>query len=281
MGRPCRILVAGNVTLDRYGPAFVPGGPAYYTTRTHLGLGAAVRVATSAAADFPRDALRGAEVDVAPSAHTTTFTNSYGPGGARSQRVDAAAPPVDPGRVPPGWRAPDVLHLAPVLGELDLRAWLEATRARVVGLCVQGCVRALAPGGEVTQPRWDVNGATLRGVHAACVGEDDLRGQGDLLDRLAAAIPVVAFTQGARGCELLVRGRARRVGVFPAREVEPTGAGDVFAAALFQGLAEGLDPVESARLGAAAASIVIEARAGEALGRIGEARARAAAVPVG
>src|SRR5690606_24497023 len=106
------------------------------------------------------------------------------------------------------------------------------------------------------------------------------RGQGDLLDRLVAAVPLVVFTHGERGCELIARGRtAARVGVFPTREVDPTGAGDAFAAGFLLALARGAEPVDAARLGAAAASIVIEGRAGEALPRAGEAWERVRRVP--
>jgi sugar/nucleoside kinase (ribokinase family) len=70
------------------------------------------------------------------------------------------------------------------------------------------------------------------------------------------------------------------VGIYPAREVDPTGAGDVFAAAFLTGMARGLDPVEAARLGAAAASIAVEGRATESLGRLADAPGRAVHVPV-
>jgi sugar/nucleoside kinase (ribokinase family) len=93
-------------------------------------------------------------------------------------------------------------------------------------------------------------------------------------------VPVVAFTRGARGCEVTAEGRTTHVGVYPTRELDPTGAGDVFAAGLLLGLARGDDPVEAARLGAAAASIVVEARGGDALGRTGEAWERIRAIPV-
>jgi sugar/nucleoside kinase (ribokinase family) len=53
--------------------------------------------------------------------------------------------------------------------------------------------------------------------------------------------------------------------------LDPTGAGDVFAAAMLLALAAGQAPADAARLGAAAASIVVEGVGGEALGRIGEA----------
>jgi sugar/nucleoside kinase (ribokinase family) len=211
---------------------------------------------------------------------TTTFKNAYDADGLRSQRVLAAAAPLEAARIPSPWREADLLHLAPILGEVDLAAFRRVVRARFCGLGVQGWVRRLESDGSVSQPRWDPAPEALGGVDAAVLGEDDLAGQGDLVGRLARHIPVVAFTHGRRGCEVIVRGRTWRVGVHPAREVDPTGAGDVFSAGFFLALAGGAEPQEAARLGAAAASICIEGVGPAALDRVGEARARAAAVPV-
>jgi 1D-myo-inositol 3-kinase len=274
------VLVCGHVTLDRAAGGVTPVSSAWYAGRAWRGLGAEVRVFTAGGPDFPAAALDGLEARVANAPRTTVFENAYGPDGARTQRVLAAAPPLDPAALPPGWREAEVLHLAPVLGELRPAAFRAAVRARVVGLGIQGLVRAVGPDGAVSQPPWRFGANELAGVDVAFVGEDDLRGQGDLLARLAAAVPLVVFTLGARGCEILAGGRTRRVGVFPVREVDPTGAGDVFAAGFLLGLARGADPVEAARLGAAAASIVVEAPGGEALERIGEAILRARRVPV-
>ncbi|BDG05391.1 PfkB family carbohydrate kinase [Anaeromyxobacter oryzae] len=274
------VLLAGNVTLDRVPGGFTPGGTVSYAARTYLGLGARVRAVTAAAADYPSATLAGADVVVVPAARTTTFVNTYDAAGIRTQRVEAIAPPVEPSQAPASWLAADLVHLAPIMGEIALRTWLPAVRGRFVGIGVQGWVRAVAADGTVIQPPWEPAPEELRGVDAACVGEDDLRGQGDLLDRLIAAVPIVAFTHGDRGCEVIVRGRTLRIGAFRTHEVDPTGAGDVFSAGFFLGLAEGADPAQAARLGAAAASIVVEARGADALDRIPEARARVAAVPV-
>jgi sugar/nucleoside kinase (ribokinase family) len=277
--RSPRVLVCGHVTLDRYGEEMLPGGSAYYAGQAYHALGARVSVATAAGADFPRGALEGVEAQVAPARSTTSFENRYALDGRRSQLVTALAPPVDPAALAPAWRTADVLHLAPIAAEIDVRIWRQAVRARIVGVGLQGLVRAVLPGGEVAQPRWEFDPDHLAGVGAVFVGEDDLAGQGDLLDRLASAVPIVAFTKGERGCEVITRGRTQRVGVFRTREVEPTGAGDVFAAGFLLALARGESPVEAARLGTAAASVVVEARAGEALWRVGEAYARLSAVP--
>jgi 1D-myo-inositol 3-kinase len=274
------VLVCGHVTLDDLGDALVPGGSAWYGARALAALGAAPRLLTAAGPDFPLDVLGGLEAVALPAPATTTFVNAYDAAGVRTQRVRAAAPPLDPAALPPAWRAPDVLFLAPVLGELDVAAFAAAAGARLVGLGVQGLVRAVGPGGAVAPRPLDLSPSALASIGAAVLGEDEARGEPGLVARLAAAVPIVAFTHGARGCELFVHGRRRTVGIHPAREVDPTGAGDVFAAAFLLALARGDDPVDAARLGAAAASIVVEGLGGEALARAGEAWARAERVPV-
>jgi hypothetical protein len=274
------VLVCGHVTLDRAGDRALPGGSAWYAAHALAALGAAPRVMTAAGADFPRAALAGLEVSVAAAPATTTFVNDYAPSGARTQRVLAAAPRLDPARIPSAWRTPDVLLLAPVLDEVDVAAFAGTVRARLVGLGVQGLVRAVGPDGAVRPRPLPLDAGALAAIGAAVLGEDDLGGEPDLVGRLAATVPVVALTHGARGCEILVRGRTRRVGIHPAREVDPTGAGDAFAAAFLLALARGAEPVDAARLGAAAGSIVVEGRGGYALPRLGEAPARAARVPV-
>lgn len=274
------MVVCGHVTLDRAGSVLLPGGSAFYGSCTLAALGARVRLLTAAAADFPADALAGVEVVAQDAPATTAFENVYGAGGARRQRVLAAAPPLDPGALPASWVGPDVLFLAPVVGEVDVLAFARAARARLVGIGVQGLVREVGPAGEVRPRPLDLSPEALSVVGAAVVGDDEARGDPELVTRLAAVVPVVAFTHGVRGCELFLRGRTRHVGIHPAREIDPTGAGDVFAAAFFLALARGDEPVDAARLGAAAASIVVEGRGGETLARAGEAWARAAQVPV-
>ncbi len=273
-------IVCGHVTLDRTGDALLPGGSAFYASRALAALGARPRVLTAAGPDFPRAALAGVEAEIVPAPATTLFVNAYGPAGLRAQRVLSTAPPLDPLRLPAAWRGADVLLLAPVVGEVAVRAFAGAARARLVGLCVQGLVRDIAPDGAVRPRPLDLDRDALGLVGAAVVGEDEARGDGTLVSRLARAVPVVAFTHGARGCEVIVRGRTRRVGIHPADEVDPTGAGDVFAAGFLLALARGEDPLDAARLGAAAASIVVEGRGGEALPRVGEAFERRARVPL-
>jgi len=268
------VVVCGNVTLDRVPGGFAPGGPAYYAGQAWHALGAEVRVLTSVASGYPPEALRGLETEVVSSPSTTVFHNRYAADGTRTQRVEAQAMSLAPRDLPPGWRRPDVLHLVPVLSEVDPSAFRAALRPRLTGLCAQGLVRVVGADGTVTQPPWNPEPAMLSAVDVVVLSEDDLRGQGDLLSRLARVVPVVAFTRGAQGCDIIVRGRTTHVGVFPVQEVDPTGAGDVFAAGFLHSLAQGAAPPEAARLGAAAASFVVEAPGGKNLPLVRGAFAR-------
>lgn len=68
----------------------------------------------------------------------------------------------------------------------------------------------------------------------------------------------VVVKDGARGCRILRRGAAPiEQGVFSVRARKPFGAGDAFAAAALWGLLDGCAWDEAARLGAAAAAIVV------------------------
>jgi sugar/nucleoside kinase (ribokinase family) len=275
------VLAAGHVTHDRFRDKILPGGCAYYAARTWQALEAISRLATAVGTDFVcEDAFGGLETRVVREGKTTVFTNLYPDSGPRVQYVEALAPPVTPGQLPGEWTRPDVLFLGPVLDEVDMVAFKQATAAGLLAIGVQGYIRAAAPPDEqgrrkVVPRRWSPGRADLAGVDVACLSDEDLIGQGDLLERLRDVVPIVALTHERKGCDILEGGRKTWVGIHPAREVDPTGAGDCFAAGFLFGLARDQSPAEAARLGAACASIIIEGVAGESFERMPEAFERA------
>jgi hypothetical protein len=205
---------------------------------------------------------------------------------------------VTPDDLPEELRRADIVHLMPVMGEVDIAAWKRAVETPLLAINVQGWLRAAGPevdreavraqmgdqlgddvaswvrGRHVVQKRWDIGREALEGVDVACLSEEDLEGQGDLLERLCEAIPLVAFTRGRRGCEIIESGRRTHVGVYRTDEVDLTGAGDTFAAGFLYRLALGAPVIEAARFGAGAASIVIEDVGAGALERLEQAWGR-------
>jgi sugar/nucleoside kinase (ribokinase family) len=285
LGLTC--LAVGAVTRDLYGSAVEIGGSAYYAARVFAALGAVSRVATRTRPEILRGAqLAGIDCRSKESEDAALFVNEYGANGARSQWVESAAPRIAPEDLPDGWCTADALFLCPVLGEVPLTPWLDAVRARRVGLGVQGFLRAAEPGlplgsrRRVVPARFTPDATALARVDAAFLSEEDLAlATPDLLDRLRASIDFVALTRGGNGARIFHDGGVHEIGVYATESVDPTGAGDAFAAACLLALAAGEEPLAAARLGAAAASIIIEGVAGSQLHRVAEARQRVLEIP--
>lgn len=291
-----KTLVVGHVTHDYYGSEVVAGGCAYYGALTHCALAGPdeqVHLMAVVGDDFRcAGAIAGVDHTLCVAGKTTVFSNEYPEGKPRVQWLQALAGAVEPQMVAAKWLGADLVHLAPVLGEVDLQAWKQAVRAQAPGtllaINIQGWIKcagpsapsALAGARRVVQRFWQVSADDFRGVDIACLSEEDVLDQPGLLEKLVEAVPVVAFTRGQQGSRIFVRGAAYEVGVYPTPARDPTGAGDVFAASFAHRIARGDAPVQAARFAAAAASIVVEDIGARALGRLGEARGRVAAVPV-
>jgi sugar/nucleoside kinase (ribokinase family) len=77
---------------------------------------------------------------------------------------------------------------------------------------------------------------------------DDVAGDWEVAERWARQTAVLVVTQGAEGCTVFRRGHGARQFLAPPQvEVDPTGAGDVFAAAFFINVYETGDAWGSAR----------------------------------
>jgi sugar/nucleoside kinase (ribokinase family) len=102
--------------------------------------------------------------------------------------------------------------------------------------------------------------ALLAHADALFVSEEDLPAE-DVQRTVAGwsrTVPIVALTRGDGGAEVCFGGEWRHIGAFQAKSIDPTGAGDVFAAAFLIRYHETNDPWEAARFASASASCVIE-----------------------
>lgn len=236
-------VTAGHLTRDRVAEGFAPGGGVWYVAHAWRALGVEGRAVVAAApADVP---VWPGDVAVQAAAVTTTFCNTYGPAG-RAMRLEVQAPPVRVAALPAGWAQADVLLLAPVAGELDAAAWIGAVAARVKGAGLQGWLKRRAADGRFVPRPEAFDARALAGLDVACLSDEDLGDGRGWLDGLRAVVPVVALTHGAKGCTVFEGGRAVEVPAAAAVEVDPTGAGDTFAAGLVAALAEGRGAVAAA-----------------------------------
>jgi sugar/nucleoside kinase (ribokinase family) len=253
------LLAVGHVTRDTRPGGDVLGGTVSYAAIAAQRLGWDVAVLTAAGPDFASGTeLPGIATFLAPSAATTRFVNSYDAGGQRTQTLVARAQDVDLSRLPDAWRDPDVLLLGPVAGEVA-GGTAAAFEAGSVGATAQGWLRAIDEDGVVSAREWAQPGRDLASVHALFLSETDLPDAAVRCPGLLAHVPIVVLTRGWRGLTLFERSGVHDVSGLPREEVDPTGAGDVFAAAFLVRYHETQDPLTAAAFATCAASCVVEA----------------------
>jgi len=251
-------LVIGHVCRDLTPQGVQLGGTATYAATTALRMGLLPGIVTRAAQDVvEEDAFQGVQLYLLPSEVTTTFENVYRDS-SRQQFIHAVAGPIALRDVPAQWQGVPIVLLAPLAQEVDpgLGALFAGS---LVGVVPQGWMRQWDGNGRVRPTDWTTAEQVLPGVKALILSEEDVGGDMALVRRYGSLVDHLVLTQGALGATLHCHGRATHLPARPAREVDPTGAGDVFAAAFLIRLQEAGDPVEAARFANAVASFSVEA----------------------
>ena len=249
---PPDLLAIGHVTRDLVADRVVPGGAVTYGALTARALGLTAAIVTSAR---PGDLEHtpGVDAHVVPSSATTTFRNLYR-AGRRVQTIEAVAGPIAPDDVPAAWLAAPHVLIAPLAREID-PAIARLFPGSVVVASIQGWLRSW-DSDRVVSPRPWSGGDVLPHVDAAVVSSEDT-GDPGAIERWADLASVLIVTLADRGARLHTGGAWHDVPPFPAREIDPTGAGDVFAAAYAVSFRETRDPLQSARFASAAASLSV------------------------
>ena len=252
---PPDYILIGHLCRDVIGGYVRTGGTVFYAGITAARLGRRVGIVTAFGEPLPAE-VGTMEVALVDSTHTTTLDVRWTRSGRQLRLLERAAS-ITPAGVPEAWRSAPLVHLAPIADELspDLA---ELFPNSTIVATPQGWLREWGADGcaaprRVPQP-W---GGDDR-ISVLVLSIEDLGGDASLGSHLARTTPICVVTEGALGYTLYLRGQGQRYPSFPASEVDPTGAGDVFAAAFFIRYSETGDPVGSGRFAAAAASLSVE-----------------------
>ncbi|TMF12682.1 MAG: ribokinase [Chloroflexi bacterium] len=260
-----QFLVIGHIVQDLISdsdPAsWRLGGAASFASTLARNLGLRTAVLTSASPDIPvGELLPGIEFEVVRSRRTTQMRNLYGEG-PRRQFVPQRAAPLIPDDLPPDWRSIPIVLLGPVIGEVD-EAMAVRFGGSMLGIGAQGWLRRLGRENRVrpVMPADFHVHRMLRHARALFLSDEDIPpGEAPpALTYWSDLVQIVAFTRGYNGADICVRGNWRHIDAFPANVVDPTGAGDVFAAALLIRLWESGDVWKAVRFAACAASFSVE-----------------------
>ncbi len=227
-------LLIGHVTKDLTPEGPKLGGTVSYSARIAQAFGLKVGVVTSAREGEPllrALELSGAALACRPAEHTTTFTNTYH-GGQRRQILNARAAPLSIEDVPAGWRRADIVHLGPLTAEIDPAAAAHFPGA-FLGVTPQGWLRAWDRAGAVRAAVWDEADDVLPHAAAVVISPEDLQYDKAQIARYIRLAPLLVITHERYGADLYVGGKRHYFPTHPVEVVDPTGAGDTFAAVFF------------------------------------------------
>ena len=249
-------LAVGHIVKDVEARGWRLGGSVAYATVQAERLGLRTAAVTRCSPDIsPAELLPHTRWHVLPDERTTAFENTYRDG-QRSQRVTDCARPIGAAEIPASWRDTPIVLLAPVFHDVDLRAGSVFPRESLVGLSCQGWLRQLR-GNQVVPGEVEPAAPWLLG-DIVFVSVEDVT-DADAVSCWLTYVPIVVLTRGRDGFTVFDDTGRHEFAAVAAREVDPSGAGDVFSTAFLVRWHEtGGKLDEAARFAGAAASLVVQ-----------------------
>lgn len=272
-------LVLGSLTLDVLpeGSSVLGGTAAYAGCMAHA-LGQRAGIVAAVAPDADLTALAGIPLAVQPAAVSTVYENRYTAEG-RVQYLHHRTDDLKFETVPVAWRAPRIVHIGPLAHDVD-PALLAHFPNALRGLTAQGWLRRWDAGGRVTRCAWPQAEAVLPAADVVVLSIEDVQGDWAAVEPWAKLTRILVVTEAERGATVFAAGARRQFGAPRVAVVDPTGAGDMFAAAFLIFYQRTRDPWSAARFAIELASVSVT-RAGllgvPAAGEIAAAEAAARA----
>ena len=244
-----QFLTLGHVTRDlRPDGSFSLGGTVTFAALTAYRLGLVAGIVSCATPDLIKElshTLPDIALRIRPTTETTTFVNQYTQG-FRTQHLYARADELLVTDVPPVWRNAPIVLLGPLAQEIghDIVALFQRRPDAIIAATPQGWLRRWDASGRVWPTPWAMATQVLPLLDVLILSHDDLlpfangnRLEADaMLHEWSMQIPLLVATDGRHGATLFRHGVVQHFPAYPVEEVDPTGAGDVFAAAFLVAL---------------------------------------------
>ncbi len=264
---PIDVLLLGNVTRDLIDPEdfahYRLGGTVTFAAVVAARLGRRPTIVTHAAPDTNFSVLPSeADLRLLPSATTTTFANIYTPHG-RVQYCFTPAPVITVANIPSELRHPRIALLGPIADEIAPDVAGVFGDGTLVAAVPQGWMRRWDEKGRVRSKQWEHADVILPKLDALILSLEDVDYDWSRLAPVFAHVPLVVVTEYRDGSTVFQRRPGggiseTKVPPRPARELDPTGAGDTFTTSFLIHLQETGDPYQAARFANITASISVE-----------------------
>lgn len=242
---PIDYLMIGHVAHDITPDGYRLGGTVAYSALTARALGMRVGILTASGPETSLAALNDIPVISIASPQSTTFENIYTDHG-RIQYLRRQAARIDFQNVPDSWRHVPIIHLGPIANEMD-SILPQGFSPALLGLTPQGWMRQWDEDQRVFMRDWQGAERALRSAGAVIISREDVHHNDELIEQMAQQTRVLVETEGPAGAVVYWNGDRRRFRPPQVKEVDATGAGDVFATCFFVRLFQTRDPWEAGR----------------------------------
>jgi hypothetical protein len=253
--QPVDYLLIGHITIDLTPNGKQLGGTVTFSALTAQAMGLRVGIVTSWANEVALGPLSTIAMINYPTEQSTTFENIYTSNG-RHQIVHAVAPRLDYYNIPEAWRSAPIVHLGPVAQEVE-PSLVRNFPTSLIGITPQGWLRRWDSNGRVSRTEWPEARFVLERSGATVISSSDVDHDESRIEEMAAACRVMAVTEGPGGARVYWNGDVRRFRAAEVVEVDPTGAGDIFATAFFARLFSTRDPWEAGRFATLMGSVSV------------------------
>lgn len=262
-----KFLVIGNITKDRLvlkiGESVSFGGTIYAgITAARLGYKAYILSKGNLEAIPLIKSLskEGVQVKLQPDKHLTFFVNDYLLGERKQLLLEHTGKIVykSLGKM-------DIIHFNPMFNEISLNDLKKARKdCKILSLDVQGLVRTIKDK-KVIGKFWSERKEFLEYIDFLKVGKTEIkfvsrkRAHKDVCKELSSlGAKVIALTFGKKGSIVFEKDCFYKIPAYKTKEIDPTGAGDVYATAFAIKYFETKNALKSGLFASAAASFVVE-----------------------
>ncbi len=251
------LLCIGFLCHDLYEGKYLLGGTASYSgiMASHLGMRTAIL--TSVGSDFGFHnifAAAGIEIVNKAATRTTVFENIY-KNGNRTQYIHHRAETLYPEDLPVHWASVPIVKFCLIADEADF-SFLQYFPNALVAATIQGWLRQWNEKGRISPKEMDWK--QLRFVDIVFMSEDDIAGFESAIPQIAGLVKILVMTKGGAGAEVYYEGKRFEFPAFQTNEVDPTGAGDIFAVSFLVKYRESESIADAIAFAHAAASLIVE-----------------------
>ncbi len=252
-------VVVGHVCQDLLPDGRLSlGGSVSYAATTALRLGYRVGVVTSAGPEMELDqALPDTQIVYRQAEKTTLFENIYHDG-QRTQILHQRASVLTCEDIPSDWRQAPMVYLGSIDQEIEEGVFHCFAAESLIGVMPQGFFRRWDEGGRVYFSEWNPQPSVLQRINLLVISELDVPNPRRRAAEWARFVDIVVVTHAERGATVYRDGGVCHYPPRPAQQVDPTGAGDVFAAAFLIRMAETGDATQAATFANVVASFSVE-----------------------